>query len=72
MRDVGDLEAVTGLLSAELAADPGDFADVATFSLGPDSRRQVHCLLARLTAFTETACERPDRVCEYLDEQRSH
>jgi hypothetical protein len=72
LRDAGDLEAVTGLLSAELAANPGDFADVATFSLGPDNRRQVHYLLARLTAFTETGCERPDRIREYLDEQRSH
>jgi hypothetical protein len=72
LRNSGDLEAVTGLLSAELAADPGDFADVTTFSLGPDNRRQVRYLLARLTAFTETACERPDRIREYLDEQRSH
>ena len=39
LRNSGDLEAVTGLLSAELAADPGDFADVTTFSLGPDNRR---------------------------------
>ena len=72
LRDADDLEAVTGLLSAELAGDPGDFADVATFSLGPDNRRQVHYLLARLTAFTETGCGEPDRIGEYLDEQRSH
>ena len=72
LRDAGDLEAVTGLLGAELSADPGDFADVRTFSLGADNRRQVHYLLARLTAFTETECGRPNRVGEYLDEQRSH
>jgi hypothetical protein len=72
LRAAGDLDAVTGLLSAELAADPGDFADVATFGLGPDNRRQVHYLLARLTAFVETECGRPDRIGEYLDEQRSH
>jgi len=53
-------------------ADLGDFADVTTFSLGPDNRRQVHYLLARLTAFTETECGRPNRIGEYLDEQRSH
>lgn len=72
LRDAGDLAAVTGLLGAELSADPGDFADVTTFGLGSDNRRQVHYLLARLTAFTETECGRPDRVGEYLDEQRSH
>jgi hypothetical protein len=72
LRDAGDLEAVTGMLSAELATDPGDFADVRTFSLGSDNRRQVHYLLARLTAFTETGCGQPNRIGEYLDEQRSH
>ena len=72
LRDAGDLQAVTGLLGAELSADPGDFADVRTFSLGSDNRRQVHYLLARLTAFTETGCGQPDRIGEYLDEQRSH
>jgi hypothetical protein len=72
LRDAGDLQAVTGLLGAELSADPGDFADVRTFSLGSDNRRQVHYLLARLTAFTETECGRPNRVGEYLDERRSH
>lgn len=72
LRGAGDLEAVTGMLSAELAADPGDFADVTTFSLGSDNRRQVHYLLARLTAFTEAGCGQPNRIGEYLDEQRSH
>lgn len=72
LRGAGDLEAVTGVLSAELSAHPADFADVRTFGLGPDNRRQVHYLLARLTAFVETECGRPDRVGEYLDEQRSH
>ena len=72
LRDAGDLAAVTGLLGAELSADPGDLADVRTFGLGSDNRRQVHYLLARLTAFTETECGRPDRAGEYLDEQRSH
>ena len=58
--------------SAELSADPADFADVMTFGLGPDNRRQVHYLLARLTDFVETECAQPSRVGEYLDEQRSH
>ncbi len=51
LRAAGDLEAVTGLLSAELAADPGDFADVTTFSLGPDNRRATAttCSLIRNT-----------------------
>jgi hypothetical protein len=72
LRDAGDLEAVTGRLSAELSADSGDFADVTTFGLGPDNRRQVHYLLARLTDFVETECAQPSRVGDYLDEQRSH
>jgi hypothetical protein len=72
LRDAGDLESVTGLLSAELSADPGDFADVTTFGLGTDNRRQVHYLLARLTAFVESECGRSNRVGDYLDEQRSH
>jgi hypothetical protein len=72
LRDAADLEAVTGLLGADLSADLRDFADVRTFGLGTDNRRQVHYLLARLTAFVETECGRPDRVGEYLDEQRSH
>lgn len=72
LRVAEDLDKVTSLLSAELSADPGDFADVATFGLGPDNRRQVHYLLARITAFTDTECGRPDRIGEYLDELRSH
>jgi hypothetical protein len=72
LRKAGDLDAVTGLLSAELSADTGDFADITTFGLGTDNRRQVHYLLARLTAFVETECGRPNRVGDYLDEQRSH
>jgi Protein of unknown function DUF262/Restriction Enzyme Adenine Methylase Associated/Protein of unknown function (DUF1524) len=72
LRDAGDVDAVTGLLGAELAAHPGDFTDVTTFSLGSDNRRQVHYLLARLTAFVQTECGRPNQVGEYLDEQRSH
>lgn len=72
LRDAGGLEAVTGLLGAELSADPGDFADVKTFGLGSDNRRQLHYLLARLTAFAETEYGRPNRVGEYLGEQRSH
>ena len=72
LRDAGDLKAVTGVLSAELSAEPGDFADVTTFGLGSDNRRQVHYLLARLTDFIETGCGEPSRVGEYLDEQRSY
>ena len=72
LRSAHDLEAVTGLLSAELSLDPFDFADITTFALGADNRRQVHYLLARLTAFVETECQQPDRIGEYLDEQRSH
>jgi len=72
LRGVGDVTAVTGCLSAELALASTTFTDVKTFGLGPDNRRQVHYLLARLTSFVETECERPDRVGEYLDDQRSH
>jgi hypothetical protein len=72
LRKADDLEAVTGLLSAELSADPFDFADITTFGLGADNRRQVHYLLARLTAFVEVESGRPNRIGEYLDEQRSH
>src|SRR5262249_2722434 len=69
LRNVGDLEAVTGRLSAELSADSGDFADVKAFGLGPDNRRQVRYLLARLTDFVETECAKPSRVGDYLDER---
>jgi hypothetical protein len=72
LRHAHDLEALTRLLSAELSADSFDFADITTFGLGADNRRQVHYLLARLTAFIETECGRPNRIGEYLDEQRSH
>lgn len=72
LRDAGDVAAVTGVLSAELPADSGDFIDVKDFGLGPDNRRQVHYLLARLTEFVETESAQPTRVGEYLDEQRSH
>ena len=72
LRNAHDLEAVTGLLSAELSSDPFDFADITTFGLGADNRRQVHYLLARLTAFVEVESGRPNRIGEYLDEQRSH
>ena len=41
---------------------PFDFADITTFGLGADNRRQVHYLLTRLTAFVGTECEQPDRV----------
>jgi hypothetical protein len=59
-------------LSVELSADPSDFADVKTFGLGSDNRRQVHYLLSRLTDFVEIECAQPSRVGDYLDEQRSH
>jgi hypothetical protein len=72
LRDAGDLDAVTGRLSAELPANAGDFVDAKIFGLGPDNRRQVHYLLARLTEFVETECVQPSRVGDYLDERRSH
>lgn len=72
VRAAGDLDAVTKVLSDELAASPGDFADIESFSLGPDNRRQVHYLLSRLTEFVDTGSKAPSMVGVYLDEQRTY
>ncbi|MFB9836965.1 GmrSD restriction endonuclease domain-containing protein [Actinoallomurus acaciae] len=45
------------------------FSDFQTFGLGSDNRRQVHYLLARLTAFVETQVGNPDRIGEYLGDR---
>jgi hypothetical protein len=72
LRGAGDVDTVRSRLSAELSADSAGFADALAFGLGPDNRRQVRYLLARLTDFVETECAKPSRVGDYLDERRSH
>ncbi|MQY37898.1 hypothetical protein SRB17_59060 [Streptomyces sp. RB17] len=58
------------LLAEEAAALDYDFTGMKTYGLRSNNSRQVRYLLARLTGFVETACERGDDMHRYLDAQR--
>jgi hypothetical protein len=60
------------LLGAEIVVLPYYFDGMVTFGLRADNRRQVRYLLARMTAYVERECGRPDRMAEYLDQMRPH
>ncbi|WP_083502561.1 GmrSD restriction endonuclease domain-containing protein [Sphaerimonospora mesophila] len=49
-----------------------NFSAVDSYGLRPDNRRQVRYLLARMTAYVEEGCGRPNRIVEYLDEKRPY
>lgn len=54
------------------AALPGPaFENVATFGMRGNNKAQVRYLLARLTAYVETGCHRPNLIADYLGEERA-
>ncbi|MCO8307300.1 DUF262 domain-containing protein [Streptomyces sp. RKCA744] len=65
-----DVAKLRRILSAEVARLNLDFASMATFGLRSNNSRQVRYLLARLTAFVQIGCGRPDESGNYLNEHR--
>ncbi|MCX4433451.1 GmrSD restriction endonuclease domain-containing protein [Streptomyces mirabilis] len=64
VREISSVEELRALLGREAATLP-TFNGVKNFSLH-NNRRQVRYLLARLTAFVEVECGKPDEAHRYL------
>jgi hypothetical protein len=60
---------VSALLSAALPTTA--FEPVATFGMRGNNKAQVRYLLARLTAYVETGCHKPNLIADYLAEERT-
>jgi uncharacterized protein with ParB-like and HNH nuclease domain len=60
---------VAELLSRALPAE--DFVAIHNFRLRGNNKAQVRYLLARVTAYVETGCGKPDMSAEYLAEDRA-
>lgn len=58
------------ILAREVSALDYDFTSMNTYGLRSNNSRQVRYLLARLSGFVETACDRGDEMRSYLDSQR--
>ncbi|MER6531667.1 DUF262 domain-containing protein [Streptomyces sp. NPDC001508] len=69
-RGTTDVAKLRRILSTEVAQLNLDFSSMSTFGLRSNNSRQVRYLLARLTAFVQTGCGRPDESGNYLDEHR--
>lgn len=63
--------ALAQVLGEEAATLPYKFDGLESFGLHQNVR-QVRYLLARLTAFVEAECNRPNLVADYLDETRPY
>ncbi|MEU0130606.1 DUF262 domain-containing protein [Streptomyces sp. NPDC006289] len=59
------------ILAREVSALDYDFTGMDAYGLRSNNSRQVRYVLARLTGFVETACERGDDMRSYLDSRRS-
>ena len=68
MRDIRGKSAqeVADLLGDRLAAEPETFAYNDHFSLNGGNRRQIHLLLARITAFVEVGSGHDQRFTDYI------
>jgi hypothetical protein len=60
---------VSTLLSNELPTT--EFESVTTFGMRGNNKAQVRYLLARLTAYVETGCHKPNLIADYLAEERT-
>ncbi|WP_433293717.1 GmrSD restriction endonuclease domain-containing protein [Pseudonocardia sp. CA-142604] len=69
VRGCGSAADLGTILGAHLPAT--DFAVMRTLGLRGDNRRQIHYLLARLTAYVEYEMGRPDTVEQYLSRERT-
>ncbi|MER7891052.1 DUF262 domain-containing protein [Micromonospora sp. NPDC094482] len=67
LRACRDIDAVAKALGRRIAELDVDFTGVKRYGLRADNRAQVRYLLARLTAFVETECGRPNEIVRYLD-----
>jgi hypothetical protein len=72
LRGAASAEAIRTILSARLRSLDYGFADMDTFGLQASNKRQVRYLLARLTAFVEVGCGKPDQCALYLAEQEPY
>ncbi|MFE0515845.1 DUF262 domain-containing protein [Streptomyces sp. NPDC058964] len=65
VRQASSIEDLSKLFGREAASLPDGFTGVEKLSLH-NNRKHIRYLLARLTAFVETECGRPDEVDRYL------
>ncbi|MCX5011705.1 DUF262 domain-containing protein [Streptomyces sp. NBC_00555] len=65
VRQVSSVDDLRKLLGREAASLPDGFSGVEKLSLH-NNRKHIRYLLARLTAFTEAECGRPDEADRYL------
>ncbi|GAA4930931.1 DUF262 domain-containing protein [Streptomonospora halophila] len=74
LRDCRTGDDVRNLLSQEIAGLDDDFTGIAAtkFGLRHDNRKQVRYLLARVTAWVEKECGKPDPIADYLRRQRPY
>jgi hypothetical protein len=70
LRSCNTVEDVRATLSAE-DVDDDEFRGTLRYGIRSNNRRQVRYLLARLTAFVDRACGEPDRIDEFLADDRS-
>jgi hypothetical protein len=72
LRGAASLEAIRTILGTRLGALDYGFADMDTFGLQGNNKRQVRYLLARMTAFVEVGCGKPDHSALYLADQEPY
>ncbi|GAB3862431.1 DUF262 domain-containing protein [Micromonospora andamanensis] len=66
LRQARDIDDVSKLLGRRVAELDIEFSAVRLFGLRPDNLSQVRYLLARLTAFVEIECGKPNETDRYL------
>ncbi|WBC17000.1 DUF262 domain-containing protein [Micromonospora sp. WMMA1998] len=69
LRSSRDIDGLAKALGRRIARLGVDFTGVKGYGLRMDNRAQVRYLLARLTAFVETECGRPNEMPRYLDKE---
>jgi Protein of unknown function DUF262/Restriction Enzyme Adenine Methylase Associated len=72
LRKTKTADAVTNALGEMISQDRSSILDAATFELRGNNPHQVRYLLARITAYVEKSCGRPDDIVNYLDSGRYH
>ncbi|WP_326555420.1 GmrSD restriction endonuclease domain-containing protein [Micromonospora sp. NBC_01813] len=61
------VDEVTAFLGRHPLIADLDFSALRTYGLRPDNRSHVRYLLARITAFVEVECGKPNEIASYLD-----
>ncbi|MBY8872703.1 DUF262 domain-containing protein [Micromonospora sp. PLK6-60] len=72
LRACRDIDALAKALGRRITGLDADFTGVKGYGLRADNRAQVRYLLARLTAFVEVECGRPNEMARYLDKDEPY